>query len=90
MWERHRDSTFHAGGGLHILPRDMAKLGILYMNSGVYDGKRIINESWFGHIVLLIEMNFHIQYSTVGLKLDKKLYSCVAYKCLQVSHTVLQ
>jgi len=47
MWERLQDSTFHAGGGLHLYPRDMAKLGKLYMNKGEYNGNRIINEIWF-------------------------------------------
>lgn len=34
------------GGGLHLTPRDMLKFGQLYLNEGVWNGKRIISESW--------------------------------------------
>ncbi len=34
------------GGGLHLTPRDMLKFGQLYLNGGVWNGKRIISESW--------------------------------------------
>ncbi len=32
--------------GLHIATRDMAKLGQLYLNDGLWEGKRIISENW--------------------------------------------
>ncbi len=31
--------------GLYIRAEDMAKLGVIYLNSGVYDGKRIMSEN---------------------------------------------
>lgn len=34
------------GGGLHLTPRDMLKFGQLYLNEGVWNGERIISESW--------------------------------------------
>lgn len=34
------------GWGLYILPEDMAKLGILMRDYGVYEGKRILSEEW--------------------------------------------
>ena len=37
----------NAGGwGLTLLPMDMAKLGQLFLNGGVWDGTRIVSESW--------------------------------------------
>jgi len=32
--------------GLYIGSEDMAKLGLLYLDSGVYNGKRILSEEW--------------------------------------------
>jgi CubicO group peptidase (beta-lactamase class C family) len=31
---------------IHLRPRDMLKLGILYLNGGRWDGRQIISESW--------------------------------------------
>ncbi|MGH2614867.1 MAG: serine hydrolase domain-containing protein, partial [Thermomicrobiales bacterium] len=32
--------------GLEVTPRDMAKLGFLYLNDGVWDGAQIVSSSW--------------------------------------------
>ncbi|MCF6298051.1 MAG: beta-lactamase family protein [Flavobacteriaceae bacterium] len=34
------------GGGLYLTPRDMLKFGQLYLNKGMWNGKRIISENW--------------------------------------------
>lgn len=34
------------GTGLYLSTWDMAKLGILYLNQGVYEGKRLLSEGW--------------------------------------------
>jgi CubicO group peptidase (beta-lactamase class C family) len=34
------------GWGLQLAPRDMAKLGYLFLNKGVWDGKQIVSSSW--------------------------------------------
>ena len=37
----------HTGGwGLSLSPVDMAKIGQLYLNGGVWNGKQIVSKSW--------------------------------------------
>jgi CubicO group peptidase (beta-lactamase class C family) len=35
-----------AGGGLRLRPRDMAKIGQLLLNKGMWHGRRIVSEKW--------------------------------------------
>jgi CubicO group peptidase (beta-lactamase class C family) len=35
-----------AGWGLCLSPRDMAKIGQLYLNGGLYDGRRLLSSKW--------------------------------------------
>jgi CubicO group peptidase (beta-lactamase class C family) len=36
----------HGWGDLHLSPHDMAKLGYLYLNNGVWDGRQIVSPEW--------------------------------------------
>ena len=36
----------YMGGGIYLKPRDMLKLGQLYLNGGTWDGKRVLSETW--------------------------------------------
>jgi CubicO group peptidase (beta-lactamase class C family) len=45
-WGAAADGTRHTGGGLHLLPRDMAKLGQLVLDLGTWQGKRVLSEAW--------------------------------------------
>jgi CubicO group peptidase (beta-lactamase class C family) len=46
FWLRNREGHSHAGGGLALTSRDMAKLGLLYLNKGRWEGEQIVPESW--------------------------------------------
>ncbi|MBN1271056.1 MAG: serine hydrolase [Candidatus Aminicenantes bacterium] len=46
FWIKNSEGYPHAGGGLHLLPRDMAKLGQLYLQNGVWQGEQIIPVQW--------------------------------------------
>jgi CubicO group peptidase (beta-lactamase class C family) len=40
------DEVTFASGGVSLRPRDMAKLGALYLNGGVWNGEHIVPEEW--------------------------------------------
>lgn len=45
-WRRSPDGAATGGGGLRLRPRDAAKFGALFVNEGVWNGVRVIPESW--------------------------------------------
>lgn len=45
-WERDRQGIPIGGWGLQITPRDMAKLGYLYLHQGMWDGQQIVSTDW--------------------------------------------
>ena len=45
-WDFINPDMIHASGNLQLRPRDMAKLGQLFLNGGVWEGKRIVSEAW--------------------------------------------
>ena len=46
FWIKNSEGYPHAGGGLHLCPRDMAKLGQLYLQKGMWEGKQIVPAHW--------------------------------------------
>jgi len=53
-------ATVWAPSGLRLRPIDMAKIGSLYLNKGVYNKKRIFSESW-------VKQSLHWQVNTDGI-----------------------
>ena len=45
-WQFLNDDIVYTSGDLKLRPRDMAKLGQLYLNNGIWGGKQIISEEW--------------------------------------------
>jgi len=45
-WHRFKNGVFETGGGLNMTPRDMAKIGVTFLNNGVWNGKQIISKQW--------------------------------------------
>jgi CubicO group peptidase (beta-lactamase class C family) len=45
-WKRTPQGQADTEGGLYLRPRDLAKLGLLFLKDGVWEGKRILPESW--------------------------------------------
>ena len=45
-WKRYGDGTVQTGGGLSLRPRDMAKIGQLYLDRGTWGGQPVVCEEW--------------------------------------------
>jgi len=45
-WYFVRPDFVYASGDISLLPRDMAKLGQLYLQDGVWNGERILSSAW--------------------------------------------
>jgi CubicO group peptidase (beta-lactamase class C family) len=45
-WDFINPDMIHASGNLRLRPRDMAKLGLLYVDGGVWQGERLVSEAW--------------------------------------------
>ncbi len=45
-WQRIRGEYYFASGGLSLRPRDMAKIGQLFLNNGLWEGEQIISSEW--------------------------------------------
>lgn len=45
-WERGPDGVYVAAHGLHLRPRDLAKLGQLMLDAGVWRGTRLVSAEW--------------------------------------------
>jgi CubicO group peptidase (beta-lactamase class C family) len=46
LWPPDPQGVNHGFGNLHMLPRDMAKFGWLFLNQGKWDGKQIVPAEW--------------------------------------------
>jgi CubicO group peptidase (beta-lactamase class C family) len=46
QWVELSEEVLYTSGDLKMRPRDMAKLGNLYLNIGVWNGEQIISEGW--------------------------------------------
>ncbi len=47
-WAKYPGEIVQTGGGLFLRPRDMAKIGYLFLNGGRWRGKQIVSEKWIG------------------------------------------
>ena len=46
VWHHTDDGLTNTGSGLELCPRDLAKIGYLYINNGIWKTQQILSESW--------------------------------------------
>jgi len=47
-WEYSPKRRAWIGGGARMIPREMAKVGLLMLERGMWNGKRLLSEEWIG------------------------------------------
>ncbi len=45
-WQTDKQGIYNGGAGLSLTAHDMIRLGVLFLNRGMYNGKRVISEEW--------------------------------------------
>jgi len=45
-WRTTADGSPIGGWGIYMTPRDMLRIGYLYLNDGIWDGRQILPEGW--------------------------------------------
>lgn len=45
-WSRNRDGTPYGGFGLWLTPRDLAKVGKLFLQQGQWEGRQVVSSEW--------------------------------------------
>ncbi len=66
-WYKNSEGHPHTGGGLHLLPRDMAKFGLLYLNRGKLGDKQVISSKWVDEsFELRVEFDNSVEDPVIG------------------------
>lgn len=67
-----------AGWGLALTPRDMAKIGQLYLNKGVWNGKQVLSSKWIEDSTKESSRWGELTYGYLWWIIDNKKHNCYA------------
>jgi CubicO group peptidase (beta-lactamase class C family) len=87
FWRSDPQGVTTGGNGLSMLPRDMAKIGYLYLRNGEWEGKRLLPPDWIDKVNhATVNMNLSrepdMRYSNFFWALPSKhVYMAVGYHC---------
>ncbi len=48
LWDKDPQGYAYGGHGVHLRTEDLAKLGILFLNNGVWSGQEVVSPEWVG------------------------------------------
>ena len=73
QWERGAQGVSNTGWGLRLRPRDMAKLGRLFLHKGKWGGKQIVSNAWIenstsSHVTLSGSFGYGFQWWMLPLE----------------------
>ena len=88
--DSRKHDVAHTFGGITLTMKDLAKIGRLYLNLGVWDGKRIVSEEWIHQSTDYDTSNdgYHFNwYNLSSVGFDKPEYP--GYYALGIRHQVL-
>ena len=71
-WEMSPDGVETGGWGLYTLLEDMAKLGLLYLNGGIWEGRQLVPAKWVHDAVQAQAKNAHGEEYGYQLWVDRK------------------
>jgi CubicO group peptidase (beta-lactamase class C family) len=86
-WRRDPQGVSAGGGGLSLFPRDMAKIGYLYLHRGEWQEKQLLPPDWvdaIAHTTLSMNASFdsNLRYKNFFWVLSEKhVYMAVGYHC---------
>jgi CubicO group peptidase (beta-lactamase class C family) len=86
FWEQLPGGYFFASGGLYLRPRELAKIGYLFLNEGYWGSEQVITGDWIeesvkGHIstdgnTLSMAHEYGYQWWRMNFNVDRKSYPC--------------
>ena len=69
--DSRRHDVAHAFGGITCTLKDLAKIGRLYLNDGMWDGKRIVSEDWI-HLTTDYDPTSRYHYSWYDVRFESQ------------------
>lgn len=57
FWDESPEGIDFGGWGIHVSAEDILKLGVLYLNKGIWEGKRILSEKWIAEATSAVSDN---------------------------------
>jgi CubicO group peptidase (beta-lactamase class C family) len=83
-WEQDPQSISIGGHGLWLKPRDMAKIGYLYLHGGVWEGQQLLPSVWIekvNHATIDVHQGPALRYSNCFWAFpEKHIYMAVGYR----------
>jgi CubicO group peptidase (beta-lactamase class C family) len=78
-WGRHPDGTINTQGGLSLRPRDMAKIGYLFLKHGQWQGRQIVSNDWVEastktHIPTYMGLGYGYQWYRGQATINRKVF----------------